>query len=194
MPPEHQLDVPALPILLPLGFVLMVVSWAVLYRRKMLTGPHLATAWIAGWYLVAILGATFLPLQLAWGESADEPELFRIILIPLSTMRIDDFVLNVAMTLPLAALLYLVLGISGKARVVLIGFLLSAVIEVGQAILVIFLDGHRWADVNDLIANTLGALFGYLLFGRLMRVESVRRMVQRGSLAGAERRTPKPVR
>ena len=123
-----------------------------------------------------------------------EPSEFRLVLIPLTTMRIDDFVLNIAMTLPLAALLHLVFGVTGKARVVLIGFLLSVVIETTQAMLVISLQGHRWADVNDLIANTLGALFGYLLYRRLLQVESFRRVAENGSLVPAERRAPKPVR
>jgi glycopeptide antibiotics resistance protein len=189
MPPEHQLDVPALPVLLPLGFVLMAVSCAVLHRRRMLTAPRLATAWAAGWYLVAVIGATLLPLHLAWGESAGEPEFYRLVLVPLTTMRVDDFVLNIAMTLPLAAVLHLVLGIRSKARVVFIGFLLSFAIEVSQAILNIFLHGSRWADVNDLMSNTLGAFLGYLLFRRLMRAESFRRSVEKWSLVRSEART-----
>jgi glycopeptide antibiotics resistance protein len=181
MPPD-QLELPALPILLPLGAVLMVVSWAVLRRRELLTARRLVTAWVAGWYLVAVLGATMLPLRLAWGPYAGEPELYRIILIPLTTMRVDDFVLNVLMTLPLAALLRLVFGIRDKGRVVLVGFLLSASIEATQAILDLTLHGDRWADVNDLMSNTLGALLGYLALRRLLRFASFRRGFEAWSL------------
>jgi glycopeptide antibiotics resistance protein len=181
MPPD-QLELPALPILLPLGAVLMVVSWAVLRRRELLTARRLVTAWVAGWYLVAVLGATMLPLRLAWGPYAGEPELYRIILIPLTTMRVDDFVLNVLMTLPLAALLRLVFGIRDKGRVVLVGFLLSASIEATQAILDLTLHGDRWADVNDLMSNTLGALLGYLALRRLLCFASFRRGFEAWSL------------
>ncbi|MBB4765176.1 VanZ family protein [Amorphoplanes digitatis] len=181
MPPE-QLTVPALPILIPLGTVLMVVSWVVLRRRGLLTTGRFVAASASGWYLVAVLGATMLPLRLAWGENAGEPELYRIILVPLTTMRVDDFLLNIVMTLPLAAVLRLVFGVRDKGRVVLVGFLLSAGIEVTQAILCLTLHGDRWADVNDLISNTLGALLGYIALRRLLRFASFGRVMEDCSL------------
>lgn len=191
--PSEQLDVPALPILVPLGFLLMTVSLVVLRQRQMLTAPRLVTAWAAGWYLVAVIGATLLPLRLAWGDRAGEPDLFRIILIPLTTMRVDDFLLNTAMTVPLAAVLYAVFGIRRRRRVVLVAFLLSAGIEVTQAILVLWLHGSRWADVNDLISNTSGALLGHLWFWTAMGAEPFRRLVERCSLARSGTVAPEPV-
>ncbi|MET8153624.1 VanZ family protein [Actinoplanes sp. NPDC049668] len=177
-----QLHVPALPILLPLGTVLMAVSWMVLRGRGLLTAGRFVALSAAGWYLVAVLGATMLPLWLAWGENAGEPELYRIILVPLTTVRVDDFLLNIVMTLPLAAVLRLVFDVRDKGRVVLVGFLLSAGIEVVQAILVLGLHGNRWADVNDLMSNTLGALLGYIALRRLLRFASFRRMIEDCSL------------
>ena len=192
--PSHQLDVPALPILLPLGVVLMVASWVLLRRRDMLTARRLGTAWFAGWYAVAVIGATLLPLHLAWGDGAGKPELYRIILIPLTTMRVDDFLLNIVMTLPLAALLYVVFSVRAKSRVFLVGFVISAAIEVMQAVQDIAFHGNRWADVNDLISNTLGVLIGYIAFHWAMRFESFRRVVESCSLVGSESRSQKAVR
>jgi glycopeptide antibiotics resistance protein len=192
--PSDQLDVPALPILLPLGVVLMIASWVLLRRRDTFTARRLATAWLAGWYAVAVIGATLLPLHLAWGEGAGEPELFRIILIPLTTMRVDDFLLNIAMTVPLAALLRVVFSVRERSRVVLVGFVASAVIEVTQAVLVLAFHGNRWADVNDLISNTLGVLLGYLAFHRALRVESFRRVMESCCLRGSESRAQEAVR
>jgi glycopeptide antibiotics resistance protein len=192
--PSHQLDVPALPVLVPLGVFLMAASWALLRRRGMLTARRLGTAWFAGWYAVAVIGATLLPLHLSWGEGAGEPELFRITLFPLTTMRVGDFLLNIVMTLPLAALLHVVFSVRAKSRVMLVGLVASAVIEVTQAVLVIAFHGNRWADVNDLISNTLGVLLGYLAFHRAMRFESFRRVVESCSLAGFESRSQKAVR
>ena len=177
MSPE-QITVPALPVLLPLGLALMALSWAVLRRRGMPTRWRLGAAWAAGWYAVAVLGATLLPMRLAWGEGTGGPELFRIILMPLTTMRVGDFLLNIVMTVPLAAVLHVVFGVRDLGRVVLAGFALSAVIEVTQGILVLTLHGNRWADVNDLIANVLGAWLGYLALHRSMRVDGVRRVVE----------------
>ncbi|MEU8610435.1 VanZ family protein [Actinoplanes sp. NPDC048791] len=188
--PFHQLDVPALPILLPLGGVLMIVSWVLLHRRGLLGARRLTTAWIAGWYAVAVIGATLLPLHLAWGPGAGPPELYRIILVPLITMRVDDFLLNIVMTLPLAALLYLVAGLRERRRVVLTGFLVSLAIEITQAVICLAWHGNRWADVNDLTANTLGAWLGFLIFWRAMRSARVRELVRGWSLVRAEPAAP----
>jgi glycopeptide antibiotics resistance protein len=180
MPPTHHLDIPALPVLLPLGLGLMVLSWAVLRRRgSPPTAWRLGAMWACGWYGVAVLGATFLPLHLAWGPGAGPVEMFRIILVPLSTMREGDFVLNIVMTLPLAAVLAVLFGIRDRRRVVLAGFLLSLSIEVSQGILLVTLHCTRWADVNDLISNTLGAYLGWVLLERLMRSPAVRRAAAR---------------
>jgi glycopeptide antibiotics resistance protein len=186
--PSHHVLVPALPILLPLGVVLMAVSGLLLHRRGLLGARSLATSWIAGWYVVAVLGATMLPLPLSWGPGAGPPELHRIILVPLITMRVDDFVLNIVMTLPLAALLFLVFGVRDKRRVVLTGFLGSLVIELTQAVILLAWHGNRWADVNDLTSNTLGAWLGFLIFWRVMGSAGVRRAVQPWTLAAAPAR------
>jgi len=191
---SDQIDVPALPILLPLGLVLMVASWVVLRRRDRLTAQRLGAAWLAGWYAVAVLGATLLPMHLAWGDRGGEPDLYRIILIPLTTMRVDDFLLNIVMTLPLAALLYVVFSVREKNRVILVGFMLSAAIELTQAVLDLAFHGTRWADVNDLISNTLGVLLGYLAFHRAMRFEPFRQVLESCRLTGSESRSQKAVR
>jgi glycopeptide antibiotics resistance protein len=193
--PPDQIDVPALPILLPLGSGLMLLSWALLLRRRSLTLPRLLTAWVAGWYAVAVIGATLLPMHLEWGH---EPyrgyEMYRIIVVPLITMRPSDFVLNTVMTLPLAALLYLVAGVRSKRGVVLAGFLLSLTIELTQGVLDVTLHGTRWADVNDLLSNTLGAWLGYLWFWRAMGAGWFRRLAGSCSLRTAGAPVPDAVR
>ena len=188
--PTGQFDIPALPVLLALGFVVMAVTWVLLRRRGEPSAWRLGAAWLAGWYAVAVLGATMLPMRLAWGASAGDLEPYRIILVPLITMRVGDFLLNIVMTLPLAVLLRVVFGVRERARVVLAGFLLSAVIEVTQAILDLTLHGNRWADVNDLISNTLGALLGWWALDRLLRVRAVRRIVTRASAPPARAGAP----
>ncbi|MFC7528419.1 VanZ family protein [Actinoplanes sp. GCM10030250] len=190
----HHLTVPALPILLPLGVVLMVVSGLLLHRRGMLTARRLCVAWFAGWWAVAVLGATMLPMPLSWGPGAGDPEPYRIIFEPVLSARPADVVLNTVMTLPMAALMYIMFGIRERRRVVLAGFLLSLAIEVTQAFLVLALHGNRWADVNDLMSNTLGAVVGYLVFERLMRFEHFRRAVESCSFARSDRGEPVAVR
>jgi glycopeptide antibiotics resistance protein len=186
--PLHQVEVPALPILLPLGFALMALSVVLLMRRGLLSGPRLLTAFAAGWYAVAVLGATFLPLQLSWGaDRYTQYHSIRIVLLPILGMRPLDFVLNTMMTVPFAALLYLVAGIRRKRRVVLIAFLISLAIETTQAVLDVTLHVDRWADVNDLMSNTLGAWLGYLWFWRAMGENWFRRPLARFAI-----RRPRP--
>ena len=190
--PIYQLTVPALPVLVPLGLLLMVVSAVLLRRCGRLTAARLATAWLAGWYLVAVIGATLLPMPLAWGPGAGPPELYRVDLTPFTDMRVDDFILNIVMTVPMAAVLYLVFGVRGRARVVLVAAALSAVIEVTQGILVLTLHGNRWADINDVVANTSGAWLGHLLFWRAMGSPAVRRLADRCRLTPeADQATPR---
>jgi glycopeptide antibiotics resistance protein len=173
---SDQFVVPGPPILLPLGVLLMVVSWYALRRRGLLSPPRLGAAWFAGWYAVAVLGATLLPLHLSRGG---EPPLFRINPIPLYDVRVTDFLLNVVMTLPFAAVLHVVFGIHDRSRVLKLGLLLSASVEITQAVLILTVHDNRWAEANDLISNVLGVYLGYLAFHRLLRFDPVRRVVAR---------------
>ncbi|GAA2713553.1 MULTISPECIES: VanZ family protein [Actinoplanes] len=162
-------QVPALPVLLPLGGVLMILSWLWLRRQGLLTTRRLIVAWALSWYVVAVLGATMLPLPLSWGPDSGPAETYRILLVPSFSTRRRDFVLNALMLLPLAGLLHLNFGVTERNRVVRIGFLLSLSIEITQLVLILTVHGNRWADVNDLLSNTLGTFLGWVLWRRLMR-------------------------
>jgi glycopeptide antibiotics resistance protein len=50
------------------------------------------------------------------------------------------------------------------------------------------LHGDRWADVNDLMSNTLGGWLGYLWFWRAMKEDWFRRVAERFAI-----RRPQPV-
>jgi len=163
--------VPGPPILLPLGVLLMVVAWVAVRPR---TPMRLAAIWLAAWYAVAVVGATLLPLHLSWGGA---PEYFRINPIPFLHVRPSDSVLNVVMTLPFAAALHVVFGIRDKMRVLRLGLLLSASIEITQALLILTVHDNRWAEANDIMANVLGVFLGYLAVQRLLRLDAVRRLV-----------------
>ena len=177
VPPGH-LHIPALPVLLPLGIILMALGSLWLRRRTRPTAPRLAVVWLAGWYAVAVLGATMLPLRLAWGPGTGEPHYDQILLNPFVPLRLDDVLLNTLMFLPLASLLHLLAGVRDGRRIVRTGLLISATIEVTQLLLLLFLHGTRWFDVDDLIANTLGSWLGLVLWRRLLRREAVRRTAE----------------
>ena len=149
-----------------------------LRRRAGPTARRLAVVWFASWYAVAVLGATMLPLRLAWGPGTGEPHYEQILLNPFVPLRLDDVLLNTLMFVPLAPLLHLLAGVCDRRRVVRTGLLISATIETTQLVLLLFLHGTRWFDVDDLIANTLGAWLGLVLWRRLLRREAVRRTAE----------------
>jgi glycopeptide antibiotics resistance protein len=184
---DDPVVVPALPILLPLGVLLMAVSWFLLRRRGLLTPVRLAACWLAGWYAVAVLGATFLPMHLSPGSA---PELFRINPIPLYDVRPSDFVLNVVMTLPFAGVLHVLFGIRDKIQVIRLGLLLSASIEITQSVLFLTVHDNRWAEANDLISNVLGVYLGYLAFATLLRSDNFRALIGRAELRPGLARLP----
>lgn len=79
-------------------------------------------------------------------------------LIPFSDLDIS-FVLNIVMCVPLGfALPFLWRDYRKLSRTVLLGAGFSLLIEISQLV------NHRATDINDLIANTVGALLGYLLW------------------------------
>ncbi|WP_083448975.1 VanZ family protein [Actinoplanes rectilineatus] len=192
--PAHQIVIPALPTMPLLGVLAMVVTCAWLHGRGLLSAPRVAAGWFAGWYAVAVVGATMLPMPLTWGSGTGGPELFRFLLLPVLDMRPMDFVLNTVMMLPLGTVLHTVFGVRGRRRVVLTGFLVSLTIELTQAFLILTLHGNRWADVNDLMSNTLGTFLGYLVFQRLMRSARFHRAVESCSFPRSARETSAAVR
>jgi glycopeptide antibiotics resistance protein len=89
--------------------------------------------------------------------------------------RVDatSFWLNVVMTVPLGVLLPLLLPRLGTLRrIAACGLGVSAGIEAAQLLLNLLLGSRRTIDVNDLIANTAGAVIGWWL---LRRGRAVRR-------------------
>lgn len=76
------------------------------------------------------------------------------------------FFANVAMFIPLGILLpMLSKKLDGLIRVTAIGFFLSLVIELCQvALMMVFITDKRAFDIDDLIANTMGAVIGYIIF------------------------------
>ncbi|XVV10341.1 VanZ family protein [Actinoplanes sp. CA-131856] len=168
----QRLVIPAIPVMLVLGIALMAFAASRLRDRA-----QLVNAWLGGWYAVAVLGATMLPLHVGWGPGS--PDWYRIILVPILEMRPADFILNGAMMVPLAWFLQTIFRVTREPRVVLIGFLISLTIELTQLALLLTVHGTRWADVNDLLSNTLGAWLGFIFLESLLRLPFVRDLARR---------------
>jgi glycopeptide antibiotics resistance protein len=115
-------------------------------------------------YAASVVAVTVFPIRIRSAAYwADEPWRTTIHLIP-GEVDGPSFVLNVIMFIPLGVLLPLlwprldaVRGLAACAAGA------SLAIELIQLVLGLILGSRRTVDVNDLIANTAGALLGLLI-------------------------------
>jgi glycopeptide antibiotics resistance protein len=152
------------------SFSLCIVFWLTLLRtenkRLGIRFGALHYLWVALFicYLIAVYRLTGIgTLWTIIGNNASI-RLDAIHLIPLASFAdgrhgLLFFVLNIAMTIPLGLFLAgLWPQLRSLGKIIAIGFCFSLAIELSQ------LFTMRGTNVDDLIANTLGAAAGYLLF------------------------------
>ncbi|MGW5329718.1 VanZ family protein [Streptomyces sp. NPDC004014] len=163
---------------------------AVRHRRAQpgWTGRHVVLRAAACLYAAAVLSITVFPLEVTWGKYANQmPWWNQINFIPLVTADMTA-VPNILMFVPLGVMLPLLTRVSSTVRAVGVSALASLCIESTQLLSYVLFHNGRAVDVNDLLANTLGGLFGYLLvrlsLGRASARELLRRFALPGSAAG----------
>ena len=162
--PGISTTVPAGPIVGPIIAFGVVTGVALLWRRQALSAPRATTVLVTSVYVGAVLSLTLFPLQIQTGVHANRvPWIEKANLVPVLTIDPHTFVLNILLLLPLGVLLPLLRRETTWGSAVGVGLLTSAAVESTQWITDIFLSSGRIADVNDLIANSLGAVAGYAL-------------------------------
>jgi glycopeptide antibiotics resistance protein len=153
------------PILLPLLIAyLALIVVPVVRRRTHLTRRHPVVLTILVTYAAAVLAITVFPITLYPDEHwAGEPWWTVIHWIPFY-VDAPSMVLNVIMTVPLGALLPLLWPRTGTVRRIAAWSCgASLTIELTQFVLGLTLNSRRTVDVNDLIANTAGAVLGLIM-------------------------------
>jgi hypothetical protein len=147
---------------------LMAGSVLVLRQRGTLTPRRLLIAWLTSWYLAGVAAVT-LPLQIRTGDYSNlVPWYQKGNFVPLIGLDTRTVVLNIVMTFPLGLLLPFLTRVRGAGQVALTGLALSAAIELTQFLSDVLVSGGRTADVNDLPANMIGAVLGYLTYRSLI--------------------------
>ncbi|WP_204911996.1 VanZ family protein [Microlunatus spumicola] len=176
MPRSFVAELHAGPVLLPLLVGVVVVWLLALGHRRALTPGRTLTVLVATTYAAAVLALTFFPWRVPFpdgrgdvlvGTPTAAPEVaLRSLLnvVPFTTIDPPSFLLNVVMTLPLGALLPLLLRVRGVPAVALVGLAVSTSIELGQGVGDVVLGMQRTVDVNDLVANVSGTVLGLLCF------------------------------
>ena len=163
-----------MPVLVTLWISGVVLAIVWLQRRRDISPGRVLTVVVAATYGAAVLALTLLPLQVATGVYANQAAWYeKLNLLPIVTIDVKTFVLNVVMTVPVGMLAPLLLPVYTRKRAALIGLLFSLAIELIQGASDILISSGRSADVNDVIANTAGAVIGWCIFSRLRTVDWV---------------------
>ncbi|MGM1065560.1 VanZ family protein [Saccharothrix sp. Mg75] len=158
-----------------------IESWYVLVPALALWGAVLVTRAVRGrpgWtgrrlvvraavaaYVAGVAHVTLFPIDVQSGPYADRTAWYeQVNPVPLLTADAPSFALNVVMLVPFGVLLPLVSARAASAgRVAALSLAFSASIEVAQLLVYVLARSGRSVDVNDLLANTLGGVLGYLL-------------------------------
>ncbi|WP_042351374.1 VanZ family protein [Bacillus massiliigorillae] len=153
-----------------LALVGLLLYWLCRKDKKLLTFRTIIGSILLYYYLCIVLNnivgiptlSEFFRLA-HLGESLFNPN---ISLIPLINGISLEFILNIFCFIPLGFLCPLISrAYEQTKRVVLLGFVLSLVIEISQLFTL-----YRATDSNDLIANVLGTIIGYLCFKLLVKL------------------------
>lgn len=171
--PYHEIS--RLPVALPLAAATVAALVWRLRRLKALTWPRGLVVVAFCTYGVAVFAATLLPVQL--GRPDDHvPWRWFVNLTPLVEAEWHDVVQNVVLFVPLGVLLPLVARVDSLRRILLVGFLASLTIELLQLASDILVRAGHAVDVNDLLANVVGAPVGYGLLRGALRLPAVARL------------------
>ncbi|MFF9019314.1 VanZ family protein [Streptomyces eurythermus] len=173
-----NLTIEATYVLVPALAVFLGVA-AVRHRRARpgWTGRHVVLRTTACLYAMAVLSITVFPLEVTWGRYANQmPWMNQINYVPLITADVTA-VPNVLMFVPLGVLLPLLTRVNSTARAIGVSASASLGIETAQLLSYVLFHNGRAVDVNDLLANTLGGLFGYLLVRLALGMPSVRELL-----------------
>jgi glycopeptide antibiotics resistance protein len=160
-----------LPTVLGRGWALLLLAAypfaVVALRPRTLWRAAVAGALLV--YATALVAVTMFPLYVvpsSWRAAEHWWDVLR--LVPFVVPPVG-FGLNIVMFMPFGVLVPLLWPRLGTIRRVFgWGLASSAVIEFSQLALWIAVGNRRYWDVNDLYSNTLGAVFGFVLFRALL--------------------------
>ena len=163
-----------------------VIAWRAARRRPGWSGPHALTRLAGALYAAAVLAITLFPIAVARGRYADQtPWWDKVNPVPLITLDLSA-VPNAVMFVPLGVLLPLVTSRVRSWRTAWgVGAAVSTAIELSQLLEYVVFRSGRSVDVDDVLANSLGALAGYLLLRAVLRAPGPARLARVLALPGS---------
>jgi glycopeptide antibiotics resistance protein len=194
-----HLVVPALATVVPVTVVVVVLVGL----RSRRSGADLGTTlWRTSLvaYLGALVAVTFFPFVIDLDPPAEPPWRPMMNLDPLSSLHLRSFWLNILMTVPLGAFLTgrSLTGrgpaergrLRGIVQVGALALVASVSVELLQLALHLSVGGSRATDIDDVIANTAGAVLGALLWRAVLLVGRSLPTRPRGRPHPSDPRTP----
>ncbi|MFC4319901.1 VanZ family protein [Litchfieldia salsa] len=163
-----------------LGPVAMLgLIWLVLWSRKReseLKLGQVAMIVSFGVYLLCVLHLVFFPIDVNIGEYANQTPWYKTInFIPILTIDIQTFLLNIIMLIPFGMYLPVLFKVKESVKkAATLGFIFSISLEVVQLVIRITLGSGRSTDINDLIANSLGAAIGFIMMKKLLKFSQLK--------------------
>lgn len=161
----RSVEVPMLPIVVPLGVVFFGVLLWVLRSRGRVTLPRVSVAAVLALYAGGVLANTVFPIFIHLGTWPDRgPRPLALWLVPFVDYGMEDALINVGVFIPLGVLVPLLTARPSWWRVLAVVAGASLAIELVQMVTAQFAFGGHIADVNDWMTNVLGGVIGYGLF------------------------------
>lgn len=157
----------------PLFIVYLILMLIKIKKQGLKFNPYqYVTLLTIGIYMISVIALTTFPIEINLGFYKNQsPWYSRINPIPILTIDLPTFVLNIIMLIPFGVYLWLLVNpqkISWEL-VLVRSLVFSLSIEVLQLLLYITLNSGRSVDINDLIANTLGGLVGFYVMRGLSK-------------------------
>ncbi len=165
-------EVPVLPVVIPLGAVVLALLLWRLHRTDRLTVPRAAVALALAVYAAGVVANTVFPIFLDKPVTS-APWDAHLVLVPLVDYEVADALTNVLVFVPLGMLVPLLLTRTSWWRVVLAAAAFSLAIEVTQYVTAHLLGGGHIADASDLLFNVVGGVLGLALFTVLSHVPAL---------------------
>ncbi|MGW9020839.1 VanZ family protein [Leucobacter chromiiresistens] len=163
-------EVPMLPIVIPLGIVTFLVLLRVLHSRGRVTLARASVAAALATYAGGVLANTVFPILLRVGPGLyDGPRPIPLYLVPFVDYELQDALINIAVFIPLGGLIPLLAVRARWWKVLAIVAGASLAIELAQMVTARIALGGHLADVNDWLTNILGGMIGFGLFALLTR-------------------------
>lgn len=166
-------------ILIPLFLILVTLFGTSKLKNRKFTGLQYVLLISFCLYVLAVIHLVFFPIDVNIGAYANQTPWYKTInFIPLLTLDVKTFVLNILMLVPLGIYLPLVNPKYGTlTKAAKLALVVSVFLELVQLIIRITLGNGRSTDINDILANTIGGALGYLIYSMLLRSAAIRHLL-----------------